>query len=42
MTKTNQQKNQEHDARQTLRPKEKQYDFTGLETVIRQWVKGRE
>ena len=42
MNKTNQQKNTEHDNRQALRPKDKEYDFTGLEAVIRQWVKGRE
>lgn len=40
--KTNKQKNTEHAARQPIRPKDKQYDFTGLEAVIRKWVKGSE
>ena len=42
MNKTNKEKNQEHDSRQVIRPKQPVYDFAGLEAVIRQWVKGRE
>lgn len=42
--KTNQQKNQAHAAAETarVRPKQPVYDFTGLEAVIKQWVKGHE
>jgi len=38
--KTNKEKNLEHDARALarVRPKQHEYDFTALETVIRQWV----
>ena len=42
MTKTDQEKNLEHDVSQALRPKEKFYNFAPLEAVIREWVKGRE
>jgi hypothetical protein len=39
---TNRLKNIDHDNREGIRPKEKFYDFTALEAVVRQWVKGRE
>ena len=37
--KTNQQKNKEHDQRQTdrIRPKDKEWDFEPLAKVIQQW-----
>jgi hypothetical protein len=37
--KTNQQKNKEHDQRQTdrIRPKAKEWNFEPLEAVIKQW-----
>lgn len=41
--KTNKQKNQEHDtAAQKIRPKQPVYDFTGIEAVVKQWVKAHE
>ena len=39
---TNRLKNIDHDNREVIRPKEKFYDFTALEAVVRQWVKGCE
>jgi len=38
--KTNRTKNQEHDRRQDsrTRPKQSEYDFTGLEAVMHKWV----
>ena len=42
MNKTNKQKNTEHDQREVIRPKQPVYDFTELEAVMHQWVKGRE
>ena len=42
MNKTDKQKNTEHDQREIMRPKDKQYDFTALEDVVRKWVKGSE
>ena len=42
MNKTNRQKNTEHDQREVVRPKQPVYDFTELEAVMRQWVKGSE
>jgi len=40
MTKTNREKNKEHDGRELLRvrPKQSAYEFKALEDVIRQWV----
>jgi hypothetical protein len=40
--KSNREKNIEHDQREVVRPKQPVYDFTELEAVIRQWVKGNE
>jgi hypothetical protein len=44
MNKTNKEKNQAHAAADAarVRPKQPVYDFTGLEAVIKQWVKGNE
>jgi hypothetical protein len=44
MNKTNKEKNQAHDTAEKarVRPKQPVYDFTGLEAVIKQWVKGYE
>jgi len=41
--KTNKEKNQAHDARQTerVRPKEGNYQFKELEAVVRRWVLGK-
>ncbi len=41
MTKTNREKNTEHDRKELLRvrPKEaRNYQFTELEAIVRQWV----
>ena len=42
--KTNKEKNLAHDARMRdrVRPKQPEYDYTMLEAIIRQWVKGNE
>ena len=44
MNKNNRTLNQEHDRRASdrTRPKQPVYDFTELEAVMRQWVKGSE
>jgi hypothetical protein len=44
MNKTNKEKNLEHDARMSarVRPKQAAYDYTLLEAIMRQWVKGNE
>jgi hypothetical protein len=36
--KTNREKNTEHDNKEVIRPKAKNYEFKELEAVIRQWV----
>jgi hypothetical protein len=40
--KTNKELNTAHDAKQAerVRPKQPTYDFTALEAVMREWVKG--
>ena len=40
MTKTNREKNTEHDKKELLRvrPKQPQYSYKELEAIIRQWV----
>jgi hypothetical protein len=42
--KTNKELNTAHDLKESerIRPKQPQYDFTALEAVIREWVKGNE
>ncbi len=44
MTKSNREKNQEHDLKELMkvRPKQPDYDFKSLEEVIKQWVKANE
>ena len=37
--KTNREKNTEHDTKEVIRPKTKQYDFTELEAEVRSWFK---
>jgi hypothetical protein len=38
---TNREKNTAHDQRQTIRPKNKDYDFTALNSVMRAFVLGQ-
>lgn len=40
MTKSNREKNTEHDRKELLRvrPKQAQYNFKELEAIVRQWV----
>ena len=40
MTKSNREKNTEHDRKELLRvrPKQTQYNFKELEAIVRQWV----
>ena len=45
--KSNREKNQTHEATTAnrtalVRPKHPIYDFTGIEAVVRQWIKGNE
>ena len=43
--KSNREKNQTHEAktaRVVSRPKQPVYDFTGIDAVVRQWVKAYE
>lgn len=35
--KTNREKNTEHDSRKNSRPKQAEYDFTGLDQAIKSW-----
>lgn len=41
MTKTNKEKNQQHERDQLMRvrPKQPQWDFESIEAVVREWVK---
>lgn len=39
---TNREKNTAHDQRQTIRPKNKDYNFTELTNVMRSFVLGKE
>lgn len=41
MTKTNRDKNTEHDRKELLRvrPKQAQYNFKELEAIVRQWAR---
>jgi hypothetical protein len=43
MTKTNRQKNMEHDQRQQdrVRPKPKEMEFKELEALVNSWIKQR-
>jgi len=43
--KSNREKNQTHEAktaRVVSRPKQPVYDFTGIDAVVRQWIKAHE
>jgi len=42
--KTNKELNTAHDAKmaEKIRPKQPAYDFTALEAVMKQWVRGNE
>jgi hypothetical protein len=45
--KSNREKNKEHEAKTAnrtavVRPKQPVYDFTGIDAVVRQWIKANE